>query len=68
MGARPAPHGAPRRPPRIRWEPPDDTPWVMTPPPGTSDPERAKARIVAGLTLACTVLSLYDLYLLAAGF
>ena len=40
----------------------------MTPPTGASDPDHAKAKIVAALTFACTILSLYDLYLLSAGF
>lgn len=72
MGSHAAPGGprldGPRRPPVIRWNPPDDTPWAMTPEPGAANHERAKAKIVVGLTFACTVLSLYDLYLLGTGF
>jgi hypothetical protein len=40
----------------------------VTPGRAAPDHERAKAKIVVGLTFACTVLSLYDLYLLGAGF
>jgi hypothetical protein len=34
----------------------------------TERSERAKARIVILLTLACTVLAVLDLFLLASGF
>lgn len=67
MSSRPAP-GGPRRPPVVRWNGPEDTPWAVTPGRAAPDHERAKAKLVVGLTFACTVLSLYDLYLLGAGF
>jgi hypothetical protein len=39
----------------------------MSPSGATERSERATARIVIVLTIACTVLALYDLFLLAAG-
>jgi hypothetical protein len=56
--------------PDVRWIRPD-TP-VHLPPPMSKDAlrersERANALIVIVLTLACTALALYDLFLLAAG-
>jgi len=68
MSSRPAHENGPRRRPVIRWDPPGDAPWAMTPPPGQANSDRTRAKIVVGLTLACTVLSLYDAYLMAAGF
>ena len=71
MSSHPAPGGppfGPRRPPVVRWETPGDTPWAMTRGRAAPNHERAKAKIVIALTFACTALSLYDLYLLAAGF
>lgn len=48
-----------------------DRPAYTAPPMAKSDAtersERASATIVIALTLACTVLALYDLFLLAAG-
>ena len=67
MASDPAPLGGPQRPPVVRLDRSGDAPWLMTPPAGSS-PGRTKAKIVAGLTFACTLLSLYDLYLLSAGF
>lgn len=56
--------------PDVKWIRPDSQAYL--PPPmsqsgATERSERATARIVIVLTLACTVLALYDLFLLAAG-
>ncbi len=56
--------------PDVTWIRPDSQAYL--PPPmsqaqATERSERATARIVIVLTLACTVLALYDLFLLAAG-
>lgn len=57
--------------PDVKWIRPD-RPTYMAPPiaksQATEHSERAIALIVIVLTLACTVLALYDLFLLAAGF
>jgi hypothetical protein len=56
--------------PDVKWIRPD-RPAYLAPPTARSDAtersERANAMIVICLTLACTVLALYDLFLLAAG-
>ena len=56
--------------PDVKWIAPHSQAYL--PPPmskaqATERSERATARIVIVLTLACTVLALYDLFLLAAG-
>jgi hypothetical protein len=56
--------------PDVKWIAPDRPAYL--PPPASKiaiqeRSERATARIVIVLTLACTVLALYDLFLLAAG-
>jgi len=54
----------------IKWIRPD-RPAYLAPPipetPATERSERAKALIVIVLTLACTVLAIFDLILLASG-
>lgn len=67
MGTYPAPRD-PRRRPVVRWQPPADTPWATTPPQRPTAADHPRARLIVSLTLACTILALYDLYLLAAGF
>jgi hypothetical protein len=56
--------------PEVRWIRPG-TPAHLPPPMSKSAAgertERASALIVIALTLACTALSLYDLFLLASG-
>jgi hypothetical protein len=39
----------------------------LSPQASKPQPERTQAMIVMALTLACTVLSIYDLFLLASG-
>jgi hypothetical protein len=57
--------------PDVKWIRPDRTTHLPPSPMATSQAaersERANALIVIGLTLACTVLAIYDLFLLAAG-
>jgi len=55
------------RPPVVKLDRRAGQQWAMTPQPAAPDPARAKARIVAALTFACTALALYDLFLIAAG-
>jgi hypothetical protein len=55
--------------PVVRWTPPGlgDARGNPYPPSRPLDPERGKALIVMGLSCACTIMSLYDLFLLARG-
>ncbi len=58
-------------PPDVKWIRPDGPAYL--PPPmaestATERSERANALIVTVLTLACTVLAIFDLFLLASGF
>ena len=56
--------------PDVRWIRPDRLAYLPPPMAKTAireRSERANALIVIVLTLACTVLALYDLFLLAAG-
>jgi len=54
----------------VKWIPPDSHAYLPPPMSKTAireRSERANALIVIALTLACTVLAIYDLFLLAAG-
>jgi hypothetical protein len=54
--------------PNVRWIRPESTSYSPTPLPGAGErSERTAAMIVMVLTLACTALAIFDLYLLAAG-
>jgi len=56
--------------PDVKWVRPDGPTYRATPiskSQATERSERANAMIAIALTLACTVLALYDLFLLAAG-
>lgn len=58
------------RRPVIKVLPPDDVPYAALPPtprPDSLSTERTRAKIVVSLSFACTVLSVYDLYLLMVG-
>jgi hypothetical protein len=55
--------------PRVSWIRPDSQPY-RPPAPGrkvSDDAERTHVLIVSALTLVCSALALYDLFLLAAG-
>jgi hypothetical protein len=57
--------------PNVRWIRPDALVHHAPPLPGAAvggHAERTRALIVILLTLACTALALYDLFLLAAGY
>jgi len=57
-------------PPDVKWIRPDTLAYLPPPMPKSAAGERAErvnASIVIVLTLACTALALYDLFLLAAG-
>jgi hypothetical protein len=57
-------------PPDVKWIRPDNPthlPTRMSRSDVQDRTERANALIVMGLTLGCTVLSLFDLFLLASG-
>ena len=53
---------------RVAWTPPESTAYLPPSPNAKDRSERTTAIVVIALTLACTALSIFDLFLLASGF
>lgn len=52
----------------VNWRPPEGPNYVLPPTPEREDrPERVSSVVVAVLAVACTLLAVFDMFLLAFG-